>query len=167
MALHTAFAVACAPRNPIVAAMPQPQRRSTLGLWLGFATALMSALAGGAVWSVLTQRTGYEFAWFALVCAAVIAWALRANGFTGTRLGAFLAALFTALACIYAQCLLAIGDVAQALGFSLRDTIFRIGADFALAVVRGRISPWQTAFYVIAMMLAAWLVGRRPKASST
>jgi hypothetical protein len=160
LALHAVFAVASAASQLEAALMTQPQRRSTLGLWLGFATALMCALAGGAVWSVLTLRTGYEIGWFALVCAGFIAWALRANGYTGTRLGAVLAALFTALACIYAQCLLAIGDVAQALGFSLRDTIFRIGADFALAVVRGRISPWQTAFYVIAMVLSAWLVWR-------
>jgi hypothetical protein len=46
------------------------------------------------------------------------------------------------------------------MGFSLRDTLLRIGADFALAVVRGRVSPWQTASYVLAMALAAWLVRR-------
>jgi hypothetical protein len=69
--------------------------------------------------------------------------------------------LFTAFACIYAQCLLAVGDVAQAMGFSLRDTLLRIGADFALAIVRGRISPWQTASYLLAMALSAWLVWRR------
>lgn len=140
--------------------MGQPQRRSTLGLWLGFATALMCALAGGAVWTVLALRTGQDLGWFAIVCAAFIAWALRANGFAGTKLGAALAALCTLLTCVYAQSLLAIGDVAQALGFSLRETLLRIGADFVLAVARGRISPWQTALYVVAMALAAWLVLR-------
>jgi hypothetical protein len=117
--------------------MTQGSRRSTLGKWIGFATALMSALAGGAVWSVLVLRSGYELTAFAFVIAATIALVLRGNGYAGTRLGAFLAALFTAFACIYAQCLLAVGDVAQAMGFSLRDTLLRIGADFALAVVRG------------------------------
>jgi len=143
--------------------MSQGSRPSTLGKWIGFATALMSALAGGAVWSVLVLRSGYELTLFAFVIAATIALVLRGNGYAGTRLGAFLAALFTAFACIYAQCLLAVGDVAQAMGFSLRDTLLRIGADFALAVVRGRISPWQTASYVLAMALAAWLVWRAPK----
>jgi hypothetical protein len=141
--------------------MTQAPRRFTLGRWFGFATALMSALAGGAVWSVLVLRTGYELTPLAFVIGLVIAVVLRANGYARTRLGAFLAALFTALACVYAQCLLAVGDVAQAMGFSLRDTLLRIGADFALAVVRGRISPWQTASYVLAMALAAWLVWRR------
>jgi hypothetical protein len=47
------------------------------------------------------------------------------------------------------------------MGFSLRDTLLRIGADFALAIVRGRISPWQTASYLLAMALSAWLVWRR------
>ena len=123
----------------------------------------MSALAGGAVWSVLVLRTGYELTPFAFVIGLAIALVLRANGYAGTRLGAFLAALFTALACVYAQCLLAVGDVAQAMGFSLRDTLLRIGADFALAVARGRISAWQTVSYVVAMVLAACLVGRRRK----
>jgi hypothetical protein len=143
--------------------MTQAPRRSTLGLWIGFATALTSALAGGAVWSVLVLRTSYELTAFAFVIALVIALVLRANGFAGTRLGALLAALFTAFACIYAQCLLAVGDVAQAMGFSLGDTLLRIGADFAVAVVRGRVSPLQTASYVVAMALAAWLVWRRRK----
>ena len=93
----------------------------------------------------------------------VIAWILRANGFAGSRLGAALAALCTALACIYAQCLLAIGDVAQAMGFSLRDTLYRIGVDFVLAIASGRISPWQTATYVLAMIVSAWLVLRQAK----
>jgi hypothetical protein len=143
--------------------MMQTPRSSTLGRWIGFATALMSALAGGAVWSVLVLRTGHELTALAFVIAAAIAWILRGNGFAGTRVGTVLAALFTALACVYSQCLLAVGDVAQAIGFSLRDTLLRIGADFALAVVRGRISPWQTASYVLAMMLAAWLVWREQK----
>jgi hypothetical protein len=141
--------------------MTQGSRHSTLGKWIGFATALMTALAGGAVWSVLVLRTGYELTAFAFVIAATIALVLRGNAYAGTRFGAFLAALFTAFACIYAQCLLAVGDVAQAMGFSLRDTLLRIGADFALAIVRGRISPWQTASYLLAMALSAWLVWRR------
>ena len=54
--------------------MSQGSRPSTLGKWIGFATALMSALAGGAVWSVLVLRSGYELTLFAfvIVCAAVL-----------------------------------------------------------------------------------------------
>ena len=143
--------------------MMQPQRRMTPTRWLGVATALMCALATGAVWCVLALRQGAELPWFAFVCAAVIAWALRANGFAGSRAGAALAAVFTALSCFYAQALLAVGDVAQALGFSLRDTLLRIGAEFALSIVRGRISPWETATWAVAMAVAAWLVLRRPR----
>jgi len=127
----------------------------------------MSALAGGAVWSVLVLRSGYELTPFAFVIAAAIAWILRANGYAGSRFGASFAALCVAIACVYAQCLLAVGDVAQAMGFSLRDTILRIGADFVLAVVRGRISPWQTASYVLAMAVAGWLTWRRSPAART
>jgi len=151
-------------RKPLT--MKATHKHSAIGRWLGFATAMMSALAGGAVWCVLVLRTGYDLTWFALVCAIVVAWALRANGFAGSRGGAALAALCTALACIYAQCLLAVGDVAQAMGYSLRETLYRIGVDFAVAVATGRISPWQTALYVLSMGISAWLVLRQPKKAS-
>lgn len=143
--------------------MTQATRSATLGRWVGGATAVMSALAAGAVWSVLVLRSGYELTFLAPVIALVIAWILRINGHAGSVFGAAWAALCTALAIVYAQCLLAVGDVAQALGFSLRDTIVRIGADFVVAVVRGRISPWQSGTYVLAMALSAWLVWRRPR----
>lgn len=141
--------------------MTQAAPGSTLGRWVGFATALMSALAAGAVWSVLVLRTGNDLTFLAFIIAIGIAWILRANGHAGTWLGVTLAVICTALACVYAQCLLAVGDVAQAMGFSLRDTIVRIGADFVVAVVRGRISPWQSGSYVLAMILSGWLVWRR------
>jgi hypothetical protein len=134
-----------------------------LGRWVGAATALMSALAAGAVWSVLVLRTGNDLTFFAFIIAVGIAWLLRANGYAGTGLGVTLAVICTALACVYAQCLLAVGDVAQAMGFSLRDTIVRIGADFVLAVVKGRISPWQSGSYAVAMVLSGWLVWRRSR----
>jgi hypothetical protein len=145
--------------------MSESPHRSRLTLWLGAATALMSALAGGAVWTVLALRTGSDLTLLAFVIALVIAWVLRANGFAGSRFGAILAALCTALACIYAQCLLAVGDVASALGFPLRDTLLRIGADFVVAMVRGRVSPWQTASYLLAMAMATWVVMRKRRAN--
>ena len=146
--------------------MPSATRNSTLGRWIGAATAVMSALAAGAIWSVLVLRTGNDLTFFSFIVAVGIAWLLRANGLAGSALGATLAVICTALACVYAQCLLAVGDVAQAMGFSLRDTIVRIGADFVLAVVKGRISPWQSGSYVVAMALSGWLVWRRPPAKA-
>ena len=140
-------------------------RSSALGRWVGGATALMSALAAGAVWSVLVLRTGNNLTFFAFIVAVGIAWLLRVNGLAGTALGATLAVTCTALACVYAQCLLAVGDVAQAMGFSLRDTIVRIGADFVLAVVKGRISPWQSGSYLLAMIASGWLVWRQRAAA--
>jgi vitamin B12 transport system permease protein len=164
LACNVRIAVASAAAQPFPPqTMPAAQRRSKTGLLIGFATAVMSALAAGAVWSVLVLRTGYDLTFLAIVIALVIAWILRINGYAGMRTGALLAALCTALACVYAQCLLAVGDVAQAMGFSLRETILRIGAGFMIAVARGRISPWQSGTYVLAMAIAAWLVWRRPR----
>jgi hypothetical protein len=140
---------------------PPTRPRSRISLLIGAATAIMSSLAAGAVWSVLVLRTGHDLTPLALAIAVVIAWILRVNGYAGSLPGAVLAALCTALAIVYSQCLLAIGDVAQALGFSLRDTIMRIGADFVLAIVKGRISPWQSGSYALAIVLSGWLVRRR------
>lgn len=137
------------------------QTRSTLGLWLGFITAALSALALGALWCLLALRSGHELSWFALICALVVALVLRSYGHAGTWKGALLAALCTALACFYSQCLLAISDIADSLGMPLRSVLPKVGIDFTLATAGARVNLWELAFFSIATILAGAMVLRR------
>lgn len=143
--------------------------RSNVGLWLGFLTAALSALALGALWSLLELRFGYEISWFSLICAYVIARILRAYGFVGMKTGAFIAAACVAVACFYSQCLLAIADVAQSLGISLREAIAQIGVAFTFAAARARIGTLDLVVFAVAVLVAAALVmfRRRAKTAET
>jgi hypothetical protein len=129
--------------------------RSTLNLWLGFLTAALSALAVGALWCLLALRSGLELAWFSLICAVVVALILRAYGYAGKWKGAFFAALCTALACFYSQCLLAISDIADSLGMPLRSVLPKVGIDFALATAGARITKLDFAVFVLGIVLSA------------
>jgi hypothetical protein len=135
--------------------------RSKLGAWLGPITAALSALALGALWCLIELRFGYPLVWFALVCGIVIALILRSYGYAQSKWGAFFAAIFTALACFYAQCLLAICDVAQSLGIPLRETLPQIGLEFTLATARARTNSIAMAWFVVAMTLTALLMLKR------
>lgn len=134
------------------------QTRSTLGLWLGFITAALSALALGALWCLLALRSGHELSWFALICALVVALVLRSYGHAGTWKGALLAALCTTLACFYSQCLLAISDIADSLGMPLRSVLPKVGVDFTLATAAARTGILDIAVFSIAIVASAAIV---------
>ncbi|HEX6832634.1 MAG TPA: hypothetical protein VF132_03785 [Rudaea sp.] len=134
---------------------------SKLSLWLGLITATLLALALGAFWCLLELRCGYELPWFALICGYVVARVLRAHGYAGTKRGIAIAALCTALACGYSQCLLAVADVAQAMGISLRAALPQIGFDFTFAAARARLDAIAVLCFAAAIVLAAVLTGMR------
>ncbi len=124
----------------------------------------MCALASGAIWCVLALYTGRDLAILALPSAVVIAWALRGNR-QSRFLDAALAAICTAFACAYAQYLLAAARIASVLGIPMRKTLFDMGAGLASDVARTGISPSDWAFFALALVLAAWLVLRRPQST--
>lgn len=128
---------------------------------IGIATALMCALASGAVWCVIALYSRQSMTILALPIAAVIAWALRAHGYAATFAGALIAALATALACFYAQYLLAAANIASLLGLPLRMAFTRIGPDMATALMRQQLSALDIAILIAAVVFAALLTWRR------
>ena len=138
-----------------------PNPGSRRGRLLAVLTALMCALAAGAIWCVLALYTGRDLAVLALPSAAVIAWALRSNR-QSRFLDAALAAICTAFACAYAQYLLAAASVASVLGLPMRKTLFDMGAGLAGDVAWTRISTADWAFFALALVQAAWMVLRKP-----
>lgn len=127
---------------------------------IGIATALMSALAGGAVWCLLSLYSRSELAGFAFVVAVVVAWTLRTHGFAGSRIGAFVAAACVLLAAIYAACLQAVAQIASLLGLSMRATLLQMDPSMALAIARANLSGWSAAIVASAIALAILLMLR-------
>lgn len=127
---------------------------------IGIATALMSALAGGAVWCLLSLYSRGELAGFAFVVAVVVAWALRAHGFAGSWLGGLLAAACVLLAAVYASCLQAVAQIASLLGLSMRATLIQMEPSMAIAIARANLSGWNAAIIAAAVALGIVLMLR-------
>lgn len=127
---------------------------------IGVVTALMCALAAGAVWSVMALHVYLDLIFFAIPVAIIVAWALRSNGFVRSAAGAAIAAFFTLIAFVYAGYLLAAAKVAAFLGVSMRSTVINIGPEMAAAVAWTDLTAWRIATMLFAVALSAWLVWR-------
>ena len=127
---------------------------------IGIATALMCALAAGAVWCLLSLYTRRDLAAFAFVVALLIAWALRANGFRGSWFGALLAAGCVVLGSMYAFCLQAVAQVASLLGLSMRATLLQMEPAMAFDIARAHLSGWNAPVVAGAVVLSIVLVLR-------
>src|SRR3569623_3614851 len=102
---------------PPAVAMPPPEPVtvrpfSALSLTVGIVTLLMTALAGGAVWSLLALSRGRDLSVLSLGVGVVQRAMQRKQGFGGRMWSALLAALLTALASVYAAYVTDTADVA-------------------------------------------------------
>ncbi|HVT33143.1 MAG TPA: hypothetical protein VHE32_10875 [Rhodanobacteraceae bacterium] len=122
--------------------------------WIGIATALMTALAGGAVWCLIALYARRDLVALALPIAGLIVWALRAHGYAGRWSGAIFAAASIALASAYSLYLQASAQVASMLGLPLREALRQIEPRMAFDIM------WANLDAVgVATLLAAILVG--------
>ncbi|HET9031476.1 MAG TPA: hypothetical protein VFN25_01090 [Dokdonella sp.] len=139
----------------------EPQRLSVSTYVIGIATALMVALAAGAVWCVLQLYLRVDLIGGALVVAVFIAWIVRRQGFSRTVSGALIAAISTAIACTYASFLLAAAQVASFVGEPMRSTLLKIGPALAADVAWAGMGAFQIGTQLLAIALSAWLVWRK------
>jgi hypothetical protein len=118
----------------MASATPPRDSRSRRTHGIGVAIALMSALAGGAIWCLVALYARHDLVAFSLPIAGVIVWALRANGFAGRWTGALVAAACVALACAYSLYLQATAQVASLLGLPLRAALTQMEPGMAIDI---------------------------------
>jgi hypothetical protein len=121
----------------------------------GVVLALMSALAGGAVWCLLSLYSRGDLAAFSFLIALAVAWQLRGNGYAGRWSGALLAAFCVALASAYAFYLQAVAQVAAMLGLPMRAALVQMEPGMALAIARANFGGWSAVLVILAVLLAA------------
>ena len=132
---------------------------------VGIATALMCALAGGAVWCLLSLYSRGNLAAFAFAIAMIVAWTLRAHGHAGRWPGALIAAGCVVLASAYAFYLQAVANVASMLGLPMRATLQQMGFTMGMDIVRAHLDAWSSLLVIAASVLAIWLVLRNGRTS--
>jgi hypothetical protein len=129
--------------------------------WIGIATALMSALAGGAVWCLIALYARHDLIALSLPIAAAVIWALRAHGFAGRWTGAAIAVACVALACAYSLYLQAAAQVASLLGLSLREALWQMDSHMALDIAWANLDTAGAAIIAVALIVAACGMLRR------
>jgi hypothetical protein len=123
--------------------------------WIGVAIALMSALAGGALWCLVALYARHDLIALSLPIAGVIVWALRANGFAGRWPGALLAAVCVALACAYSLYLQATAAVASLLGLPLRAALTQMEPGMAIDIAWSGLDTVGLVVIGVAILVAA------------
>ncbi|MEP7044350.1 MAG: hypothetical protein ABI843_14900 [Dokdonella sp.] len=121
----------------------------------GIATALMCALAGGAIWCLLSLYSRGDLAAFAFVVALCVVWQLRSNGYAGRWSGALIAAFCVALAAAYSFYLQAVAQVASMLGLPMRMALLQIDPSMAVDIARANLRGWSSALVLLAIAAAA------------
>ncbi|MEO8670985.1 MAG: hypothetical protein ABI411_06695 [Tahibacter sp.] len=126
-----------------------------------FATASMVALAAGAVWALIALWAGRPLSTPAIAVAFLVGATLAPHLRLRTAWAAPMAAALTALACVYASCLIATAEVAMMMGLPLRSALGKIGPEMALAVAWSRASTLDLLIFAVATLVAAIVVWRR------
>lgn len=146
--------------------MGAERRLPTLNLF-GLATALMVALAGGAVWALAALWRQDELSFLALPLGLFIGRVLAGNGPRSTALAALCAAAFALLASAYALWMIASGRVAMLLGMRLTDILGNIGFELAGAIAWARLDPFDIAAIASGSIAAALAAGLRRATQSS
>jgi hypothetical protein len=128
------------------------QKRGSLAALI--AAIVLSGLAAGALWCLLSIFIDTQSAIVLIAFAAVIGWFMRWLDYADRR-GATGAVIATLIAFVYAQYLFAAVRMANLLGFPLRDTLFRMDLPYAWRLVQGSVSAWDFAFLVFALIAGA------------
>ena len=131
-------------------------RRNRHNLFATLANVLLGGLAAGALWCLLSLTTDHDTTFLVVPLALAIAWFLRWQGYR-ERIGAFCAVGATLIAFVYAQYLFAAVNMAQLLGFPLRDTLFRMDFGLAWQLVRAHLGIRDAAFLTTACAAALWI----------
>ena len=121
----------------------------------GIAIALMCALAGGAIWCLLSLYSRGDLAAFAFVVALCIVWQLRGNGYGGRWSGALIAAFCVALAAAYSFYLQAVAQVASMLGLPMRTALVQIDPAMAIDIARANLRGGSGVLVLAAVAAAA------------
>jgi hypothetical protein len=121
----------------------------------GIAIALMCALAGGAIWCLLSLYSRGDLAAFAFAVALCIVWQLRGNGYGGRWSGALIAAFCVALAAAYSFYLQAVAQVASMLGLPMRAALVQIDPAMAIDIARANLRGSSGVLVLAAVVVAA------------
>ena len=130
-------------------------------------SAMIGALAIGAMWALLIPASRGLQGAAALLAGALMAWMMRSTA-RATLYAALLAAAGTLVAAIYASCLAASMRLSNELGIGFGDILMLNGVRGTLALgclsLHARDLPWLAAGTTLALLLARLPLHKRGNA---
>lgn len=134
--------------------------RALFSALFALVSAVMLGLAFGAVWMVPTLFFQHVLPWLALAVGWVLGRMIRGWVRPEPRGAALLAALATALACVYVGVLTAAARVAGLLGMGLVEAMKTAGAGLLFDLVRLNLTGADLAWFAGGIALSAWVAWR-------
>lgn len=121
---------------------------------IGIATALMCALAGGALWCMLSLYSRSDLSAFAFVVTLLVVWALRTHGYAARWSGVLIAIFCVALAALYSFYLQAVAQIASLLGLPMRAALLQMQPGMALDIAWTNLRGWSLLIVGVAIVCA-------------
>ncbi|MEO7756994.1 MAG: hypothetical protein ABIS07_10465 [Dokdonella sp.] len=121
---------------------------------IGIATALMCALAGGAIWCMLSLYSRSDLAAFSFIVALFVVWSLRTHGYAARWSGTTIAVFCVALAALYSFYLQAVAQIASLLGLPMRAALLQMEPGMAFDIAWTNLRGWNLLIVGIAIASA-------------
>jgi vitamin B12 transport system permease protein len=134
--------------------------RALFSALFALVSAAMLGLAFGAVWMIPTLFFQQVLPWLALPVGWVLGRMIRGWVRPERRGAAALAALATALACVYVGVLTAAARVAGLMGMGLVEAMKTAGAGLLLDLVRLNLAGADVAWFAAGIACSAWVAWR-------
>lgn len=125
--------------------------RAEQNLGAGLVAGLIAALAGAALWAVITVMTGYQIGWMAIGVGFLVGWAVRQFGQGVDVVFAVAGAILALLGCVAGNLLAGCGLIAQEAGVPFLEVLGRLDPNMAVQLLVELFSPMDLLFYGFAV----------------
>jgi hypothetical protein len=137
--------------DPLRLELARQRLASEQKLGAGIGAGAVAALAGAALWAVITVFTGYQIGFMAVGIGFLVGWAVRAAGKGVDKSFGIAGAVLALLGCLVGNLLAMVGFVARQEGIPFFDLLSRLDVSVAIELMKASFSPIDLLFYGIAV----------------
>jgi hypothetical protein len=131
---------------------------------MGFMAGLVAALAGAALWALITLATNHQITWMAVGVGFLVGWAIRVAGKGRHTVFGIVGATLAVGGCAVGNLLVVIVIAARQFGVPLQDLFMRLTPDVVYNLMQTSFRPMHLFYYAIAIYegYRFSIIGRTP-----
>ena len=118
-------------------------------LGLAIAAGLGAAIAGAAVWAVITVASNYELGIMAIAVGFMVGKAVAAVAHSRNPAFGVVGAVCSLVGCVLGNLLSGVGFIAAAQHMAYIDVLAKVGPEVAVRILSATFSPMDLIFYAI------------------